>query len=123
MALFPLAVPAQEVPVSLNVDLEMGQAIELEKSSIKFLKVTSDSRCPKQVSCIWPGEAKVLLGITVMGKYVEKEVVVSGTGGEFTIAEDLQVLVSHLRPYPETAIPIAPSEYYLRIAAAGEKGN
>lgn len=105
----------------LSADLEVGQAFLMGQASVEFLKVTSDSRCPTQVTCIWPGEAKVLLGITVGEKYFEKEMVVSGTGGEFAIAEDLQVLVSHLRPYPQTAKPIAPKEYCLRIAAVEEK--
>ena len=123
LAIFPLAVTAQEVPASISVDLEIGQAIELEKASIKFLKVTSDSRCPKQVTCIWPGEAKILLGITVMGEYFEKEVVVSGTGADFELSEDFKVLVSDLRPYPQTAKGIAPEEYCLRFAAVSTEEN
>jgi hypothetical protein len=91
--------------------------LKLESASVKFLKVASDSRCRKQVTCIWPGEAKVLLGITVRGEYIEREVVVSGTGAEITIAENLQVSISHLRPYPKTARCLAPEEYCLRFAA------
>lgn len=123
LALFPFAVSAQEVPVNLIVDLEPGQGIDLEQTNVKFLKVTADSRCPKQVTCIWAGEAKVLLGITLAGKYFEKEVVVSGTGAEFGLTKDLQVLVSHLRPYPETAKGIAPDEYCLRFIAVSAEEN
>lgn len=99
----------------------IDEEIFINQASVKFLSVTSDSRCPKQVTCIWPGEAKVLLGITAMGKYLEKEVMVSGPGAEISIAEDLQLLVSHLRPYPKTGIPVAPEEYCLRIAAVAGK--
>lgn len=123
LGFFPVLLFAQKEPSPLNADLETGQVFELEKASVKFLKVISDSRCPKQVTCIWSGEAKVLLGINVDREYFEKEVVVSGTGGGFAISEDIQVLVSHLRPYPQTAMPIAPEDYCLRIAAVAEKEN
>ena len=121
--LFSVSLFAQENEVRTAFDLGVGQEFLAGPSSVKFLGVVSDSRCPKNVTCIWPGEAKVLLGITAMGKYLEKEVVVSGTGTEFTIADDLQVLVAQLRPYPQTALPIAPGDYCLSITAVGEKEN
>ena len=107
----------QEELKKVNTDLEMGNAFQFEKAAVKFLKVISDSRCPRQVTCIWPGEAKVLLGITFNDEYFEKEVVLSGSGAELSFGENLQMLVSHLRPYPETAKAIAPEEYSLRFAA------
>ena len=103
--------------VKLNADLQIGQELLFGETGVRFLKVVSDSRCPRQVTCIWPGEATVLLGIEVNGKYFEKEVVVSGSGAELLLPEDLQMFVSHLRPYPETPKGIAPEEYCLRFAA------
>lgn len=93
-----------------------GQHFELEEFSLEFLGVTSDSRCPKQVTCIWPGEAKILLGIRGNGKYQEKEVVIAGGRVVLTIIEDLEIQVLQLSPYPETATGIAPEAYCLRFA-------
>ena len=117
--LFTISLFSQET-VKISADLDVGREVLMGEASVKFLSVLSDSRCPKQVTCIWPGEAKVLLGITVMGEYFEKEVVISGTGAEFSIAQDLQFLVSDLRPYPETAMPINPKAYCLRIGTVEE---
>lgn len=109
--------------VKLNADLEVGQEFLFGGTEVRFLEVISDSRCPRQVTCIWPGEAKVLFGIKLNGKYFEKEVVVSGTGAELQLANDFLMQVSHLRPYPETGKGIAPEDYSLRFAATLPKEN
>ena len=121
LLIFPLFLMAQDAPQSevtgISTDLGIGNWFKVEQVSVKFIKVISDSRCPRQVNCIWPGEAKVLLGITENGEYFEKEVIVSGSGAEFLLSKDLQILVAHLRPYPETGKGIPPEEYCLRLAA------
>jgi hypothetical protein len=45
--------------------LKVNQTFSVESYGItvKFLNVTSDSRCPSDVTCIWQGEAKVLVNI------------------------------------------------------------
>ena len=107
----------QEETIKINTELQIGNVLQLDRVAVEFLRVISDSRCPRQVDCIWAGEAKVLLGITVGGKYFEKEVVVSGMGVELPLAEDLQMVDSHLSPYPDTAKGIAPEEYCLSFTA------
>lgn len=122
----PVFVWAQDEPqekIIKTTDLGVGNVFQLDQIAVEFLKVISDSRCPKQVTCIWPGEAKVLLGISLGGKYFEKEVIVSGRGAALNLAEGLQMSVSHLRPYPETGAGIAPEEYCLRFTAALLEGD
>jgi hypothetical protein len=45
--------------------LKVNQTFSMDSYGItvKFLNVTSDSRCPSDVTCIWQGEAKVLVNI------------------------------------------------------------
>ena len=102
----------QEEAGGINTSLQVEESFNLGQAGVKFLKLISDSRCPKQVTCIWQGEAKVLLGISINGEYFEKEVVISGSGGK-QFFDGLNMLFSHLRPYPETALKIAPEEYRL----------
>lgn len=113
LAFLPLSLSAQKEQTSISLDLAVGQVLQLDQSSVKFLKVISDSRCPEQVTCVWAGEAKVLLGISVGKKYFEKEVVVSGNGAELALSEDLQILTSQLLPYPKKPKEIAPEDYRL----------
>ncbi|MCY2686637.1 hypothetical protein [Salinimicrobium sp. TH3] len=103
--------------VRINTDLGVGQNFLVDETKIKFMGVISDSRCPKQVTCIWPGEAKVLLGIELNGEYFQKEVVISGGGAELALSEVLQMQITGLTPYPETAKGIAPEEYCLSFVA------
>lgn len=112
-----LAQEKSEEKMSLTADLGIGNVFKMEKSSIEFLKVISDSRCPRQVTCIWQGEAKVLLGIDVGGKYIEQEVVVAGGIAEIPLAANLLLQVSNLKPYPQTGAGIATEDYSIKIAA------
>jgi hypothetical protein len=34
---------------------------------IEFLKVTQDSRCPRDVQCVWAGQVSILVGVAVNG--------------------------------------------------------
>ncbi|WP_029034383.1 hypothetical protein [Salinimicrobium terrae] len=121
LLIFPILLCAQEKSGEkisrVNFYLEAGHKFKLDQTSVRFLNVISDSRCPRQVTCIWPGEAKVKLGITLDGEYFEKEVVVGTGGADFSLSEALQLQVSHLLPYPETGAGIAPEEYSIRFAA------
>ncbi|WP_010230960.1 hypothetical protein [Gillisia marina] len=49
--------------VNFNAELDYGELFTFKNKSIQFKKVISDSRCPKDVTCIWAGEAKVLVAI------------------------------------------------------------
>lgn len=104
-----------------ETDLGVGEELKFDQNFVKFLKVISDSRCPRQVTCIWPGEAKVFLGIEFNGKYFEKEIVVSGMGAEFPLAENFLIKILSLEPYPETPNGITPEEYCLSFAAVLSK--
>ena len=56
--------------------LQKGQQFSFGEKSLRFKEVVSDSRCPRNVTCIWPGEAKVLLEVFENGKVIEEKVVV-----------------------------------------------
>lgn len=121
LLVFPGLLSAQEISEDTNnrmeILLDVGHEFKLDQSSVRFLKVISDSRCPKKVTCIWEGEAKILLGITENGEYYEKEYVIGGNRLEFMLSDVLQLQVSQLSPYPETGAGIAPEEYKLRFTA------
>ncbi|MFZ2522402.1 MAG: hypothetical protein WAX44_00495 [Minisyncoccia bacterium] len=51
----------------------VGQEIVLNKVKITPLKVLSDSRCPKDVECIWAGTVRVLVRLEREGGIQETE--------------------------------------------------
>ncbi len=42
----------------IAVKVPKGETVVLKGVSIKFLEVLEDSRCPKDVNCIWAGRAQ-----------------------------------------------------------------
>ena len=58
-------------------------AIESEGLSVSFVNVPEDSRCPRSVTCIWAGQAKVVIGVvhTATGEDLGVREMVLGGGG------------------------------------------
>lgn len=102
--------------------LEIGEQLEFGGKAIKFKELISDSRCPKEVTCIWAGEAKILVEIYQEGKLRgEKIVVVTGGGNTSFSLNDLFPESSFslsglaLTPYPKATTSVEPSEYKLAL--------
>lgn len=52
----------------IGVKVLKGETVVLKGVSIKFLEVTEDSRCPKDVTCVWAGRAIVKVEVSANGK-------------------------------------------------------
>jgi len=73
-----LSAQDQEAIRIFNSVLKGGERLEFGDKSIRFKAVISDSRCPKDVTCVWAGEAKVLIEIFEKGILInEKQVVIN----------------------------------------------
>lgn len=55
--------PPIEITVKLGQSVDCGGGI-----AIRFEDVLEDSRCPKDVNCVWAGNAKVSVTVTRTGK-------------------------------------------------------
>lgn len=115
---------AQDSTVAENhaATLQIGELLKFGDKSVKFKKLISDSRCPADVTCIWAGEAKILVEVFENGKsYGEETLIISGSGhtvaslNELFDGESYRLSAIDLRPYPETTVKIKPSEYMLRL--------
>ena len=61
-----LAHPGADVsgaPLNQNVEVKVGQTVAIPDTRLKvtFQSVAEDSRCPEDVTCVWAGNAKVVL--------------------------------------------------------------
>lgn len=95
-----------------------GEIFSYGSKQIKFVKVLSDSRCPKDVTCIWAGNAVILVEIRENGALLEeKEIVLSAAGRSFPLlmAKDSSLVVYNLLPYPETGSNVEDREYSLEL--------
>lgn len=103
--------------------LRTGETIAFGDRSINFKGVISDSRCPRKVSCVWAGEAKVLVEILKNGKLIEEKIIVIDSANNLlnTSDEDYHyyVLGMDLRPYPTVDKENQP-EYTLTVKVVKE---
>tara|TARA_R100000935_G_C2834599_1_gene167323 strand:+ start:356 stop:769 length:414 start_codon:yes stop_codon:yes gene_type:complete len=106
--------------VQFYAEINAGDLFSFENKSIQFKKVISDSRCPKDVTCIWAGEAKVMIAILENGKIIEEKLVTLNGQNKIDLSFlDLKDVFSlkalDLIPYPVSTRKIKDSEYSLKI--------
>lgn len=102
--------------------LKLGSSIEFDSKSIKFVKVIEDSRCPTGVSCMWEGQAKVLIELYENGKLLETKELIFGKTNinpkkqKVVLAQvDKKIYAYTISPYPTNQQPILKEDYYLEL--------
>lgn len=102
--------------------LNIGNTKNFDSKGIKFIRVTEDSRCPKGVECIWPGEVKAIIGFYENDNLVEEKEFVFGVKAinpdqikKIITIQDKEVYVYNISPYPTSEKPIDPATYYLEL--------
>ncbi len=102
--------------------LRFGKPMKIGDVELKFIKVLSDSRCPKGVACVWAGEAVVLVDIFKDGKKTEqKELTFSPKShlqnkfSNILKSDELSISSYNILPYPKYGRKITNEEYYLQL--------
>jgi hypothetical protein len=92
---------------------------------VTFVRVIEDSRCPKQVTCIWQGAAKIrlTLAIKVHGEQQPMRALEISTAPESAasaIHEGYRIELLGVSPYPDAAIRRESLDYTadLRVSRA-----
>lgn len=101
---------------TIGLKLMMGNIADFGDTQIKFVEVLSDSRCPSNVTCVWAGEAKVLVEVYKNGQFAEeKELVFGGLTKSLNIVNNelLGVRALKLQPYPVSSNDKKNMQYYL----------
>ena len=109
-----------EVPKIL-VKISLGETVNFKKATVKFLKVVEDSRCPSDVTCIWEGQAIVLVEVTETGKQAQQVELFYGKRINKSLfsSEGYSLKGMSLSPYPTTDI-VGKMDYSLLVS---EEGN
>lgn len=98
--------------VSENVVLKIGHIEKLAGgSTIKFIEVVEDSRCPEGTTCIWAGRAIIRVEVTADGK--ESRTVDLEVGNKESTArfDKLSITAVKLDPYPQAEKATSPGAY------------
>ena len=100
----------QDAPAELDrpfqIKLHDSIAIVSEQMKIEFVEVLEESRCAANVTCIWAGRARVLIGISLGGEELgQHELTLEGGQSDLAVARVGGYLVSlvSLDPYPGTS--------------------
>jgi hypothetical protein len=110
--------PASTAPAPLELDVEgtlaAGATVPVKGTDMQvtFVAVTEDSRCPKDVSCVWAGEVKVKLAVKLGSSApVEREVL----EGRAAIVEPYRLTVTRVLPEPLSDKKPQPSDYRISL--------
>jgi hypothetical protein len=97
-------------------DLNIGQSVKIkgEKLEIEFAEVIEDSRCSKDVTCIWQGRISLTLEITDDGDLYNMTLLQYGLFyGYDTETYQQYKFTFKVEPYPEENMKITDSDYKL----------
>lgn len=111
-----------EVP-KIVAKLPLGKTYTLDQVELVFVDVLSDSRCPKDVTCVWAGQAVALVEVYKDQVLIERKEVVFEPGKNTNLNiktlcanKGLRVLANNLLPYPEQSQEkIKKEAYYLQL--------
>jgi hypothetical protein len=95
------------------VQLAPGQSVVFESDELEvtFVGIDSDSRCPRDVTCVWAGEVVVRLDLRKDGR--TKQLGVKETEG--LPVDGYTVSVLEVLPVRASSQPIAPADYRVTL--------
>jgi hypothetical protein len=93
--------------------LKAGESVTVgpERVQVGFSRVTSDSRCPRDVQCIQAGEASVLATVTPPGGATAQLELKTTPGGASATAVEYVLTLSRLEPVPVSTRETRPADY------------
>lgn len=96
--------------------MKINQTSSLESDSIKvkFLNVTADSRCPSDVTCVWEGEARILVNIIKDNHDLGDFSLTTRSGVKdlsTQVFDGHSIKIVKIEPYPTSGKKISLSDY------------
>ena len=97
--------------------LKIGESAKAPRDGLKvhFDSVSEDSRCPKGVTCVWAGNAKILLKVetdTEKRANVELNTNINPKTSRYL---EYELSLKELKPYPESNATIKSSDYEVTL--------
>ena len=98
--------------------LAPGQTAEVEGTGLRvtFESVSADSRCPVDVTCVWEGDAVVMVSVQATGSArLQHELHTSGRYPTEADAGDYRVRLVEVAPAPRSGASPAPGDYRVTL--------
>lgn len=102
-----------------NLILKLGQARTVQGSVIRFSQVRNDSRCPRDVQCVWAGNAELAITVGPAVGAGPSQLVVLNTGVDprSGVGLGVQLTLVSLSPEPVSTEPTREYQAEIRIEA------
>ena len=94
-----------------QLKVNQTESLESDTIKVKFLNVTSDSRCPTDVTCVWEGEAKIVVNIIKNGQDLGDFNLTSRAGQNNQAFDGHQIQITKIDPNPISNKKIPLSDY------------
>jgi hypothetical protein len=93
--------------------LRVGESASLREAglSLRFERVTEDSRCPVGVTCVWEGDAVVRVVVSAGGKDATLDLHTQANFARELVHEGYRVRLVKLEPLPQADRPTDPRAY------------
>jgi len=108
------AAKSQAIDLGAEVTLAPGAtaSVNTAKFKVRFVAVTEDSRCPRDVTCIWAGEVKLQFEVQESAKDASPVVILEGGN---SVVGTYRVTLVRVEPAPRSTARIAPQDYRATI--------
>ena len=108
-----VATPSGEkIPLGREFTLAVGQsAVVGDDVRLTLKSVTDDSRCPVDVTCVWEGDAKVMVEVITPSPRAQHELHTSAREGGEAKHGAYRVTLVKLEPAPRSTVTISSSDY------------
>lgn len=104
-----------EPDVAFSLPIGKTAGVSGSPARITFRQVREDSRCPRNVVCIWAGDARIEVTVSREGSPSETALLTLSSPGNEAQAGGLLVRFVSLAPYPATPNPSAPRQYVAEL--------
>jgi len=106
-------------PLGKEVSLKIDQTLKIESENleIKFLRVISDYRCPKEVVCVWAGQVIVMVNVWKAGENLGEFELIDTNDGRVspTQVDNYEIFLLKVKPYREVNKIINTKDYIITI--------
>lgn len=99
-----------------SFELKPGNAVDCnckDKLNIQFASIKEDSRCPKNVNCVWAGQ--VITTLSVNGESVELTLGGKDKGKSTHAVNGHTIQLQKVSPYPEGSQKIEAADYVVEL--------
>ena len=109
---------AAEPGVAFSLPVGKTAVINGNGTRIRFDEVRNDSRCPADVTCVWAGDAEVVVTISRNGSPDDTRILSFIPPKNETTSGDLRIHLVDLAPVPRQSDGNAPRAYVVQLVVS-----